>query len=414
MPNIRDIFLKTNPRVLGQRLQAARKAVGLTQEEAATRLGIARTTLLSLEQGGRLPTPQELYEMSKLYGVQPFVVLRQQPPPEPLTLQFRRTPRVADKDDALIRDRLKELQDFCDDYLELEAMSRRTAPRIQAPVYPFDEKYARQAGYDVAQAERNRLGLGDAPIVNLLETIENEGIAIFQLKLPSLVAGIYVNVVHHNDALPGDTIERPCIIVNSNHPPVRRRLTIAHEYGHFGTRRNTAQPILDMLPDEERTQERFADAFAHAFLMPATSVGRRFREMQQDRGKFLPSDLVRLAHYFFVSAPAMAYRLEELELSKPGRFQILINAGFNAQEAQEALGLAENAMDNRMLPLRYQLLASEAYHHHTISEEEYARFMRLDILGVRKHDRRLRTELNVNTQGELQPQEVQLTDETGA
>ncbi len=40
-----------DPKLLGQRLQDSRKARGLTQQDVANELGMARTTVTALERG---------------------------------------------------------------------------------------------------------------------------------------------------------------------------------------------------------------------------------------------------------------------------------------------------------------------------------------------------------------------------
>jgi transcriptional regulator with XRE-family HTH domain len=57
-----------NPHVMGRRLQAARKARGLTQQEVADRIGVARTTLVAIEKGERRVQPDEIVQLASLYG----------------------------------------------------------------------------------------------------------------------------------------------------------------------------------------------------------------------------------------------------------------------------------------------------------------------------------------------------------
>lgn len=54
---MKEILKTTDRQALGERLQAARKARGLTQHEVAERLQIARTTLTAIEKGERLIRP---------------------------------------------------------------------------------------------------------------------------------------------------------------------------------------------------------------------------------------------------------------------------------------------------------------------------------------------------------------------
>ena len=55
-----------DPRVLGRRLQEARKARGFTQQDVADSLAVARTTITALEKGERRTRPDELIQMARL------------------------------------------------------------------------------------------------------------------------------------------------------------------------------------------------------------------------------------------------------------------------------------------------------------------------------------------------------------
>src|SRR5205823_894285 len=57
-----------DPKVLGQRLAEARKARGLTQEEAANHLGCSRPTLIAIEKGERPAKPAEVVKLAAFYG----------------------------------------------------------------------------------------------------------------------------------------------------------------------------------------------------------------------------------------------------------------------------------------------------------------------------------------------------------
>ena len=56
------------PRQLGRRLQEARKARGLTQQDVAVALAVARTTVTAMEKGERRVQPGDIIRMAALYG----------------------------------------------------------------------------------------------------------------------------------------------------------------------------------------------------------------------------------------------------------------------------------------------------------------------------------------------------------
>ena len=392
---MQDISSTIDPRILGQRLQAARKEVDLTQQAVAEATGLARTTIVSIEKGDRLPKDEELLQFSKLYARPVHELLRQQIPSDPLVVQFRTTRRVEAKLDQEIVQKLEEFQYLCEDYLYLEQILANPLPQKSVPIYAFEASNTispKLLAEDAAGAERNRLGLGDAPILNLQDLLENEGLRIFQLKLPSRVSGFF-----------GYTqILGPCVAVNSEHAIARRQWSLAHEYAHFLTQRHQVDISVYYGYQHVPEGELFANTFANAFLMPASSVSRRFHEIKRARGSVLPADLTLLAHFFFVSFEAMARRLEELQLIRSGSYERMIALGFKPQEAASLLELKPHPFNENALPFRYQYLATEALVKEEITEEEFAHLLRTDLVRARYLFHKLRTQQIVTSSGRIQ------------
>ena len=112
-----------DPRVLGRRLQEARRARGLTQQEVAASLELARTTVTALEKGERRIRPDELISLAGLYGrpVSSFVGSKA-PSPE-FSVQFRTSVNRATSPEAqqALSRGVQDFQDLCEDYLRLES-----------------------------------------------------------------------------------------------------------------------------------------------------------------------------------------------------------------------------------------------------------------------------------------------------
>jgi transcriptional regulator with XRE-family HTH domain len=73
MTNLLDT---TDPVQLGERIRLARVRADLTQQEAADKLKLARTTLVALEKGQRRLRADELKSMSMIYGISTNALLR--------------------------------------------------------------------------------------------------------------------------------------------------------------------------------------------------------------------------------------------------------------------------------------------------------------------------------------------------
>lgn len=57
------------PRVLGKRVQKARKQIGLTQEDIADKIGISRAYMGYIEQGRNAPSLEIIEKLAKVLKV---------------------------------------------------------------------------------------------------------------------------------------------------------------------------------------------------------------------------------------------------------------------------------------------------------------------------------------------------------
>jgi Zn-dependent peptidase ImmA (M78 family) len=253
-------------------------------------------------------------------------------------------------------------------------MCRSPLPRHYPTPHDISGRDPSEAAEESAAAERNRLGLGDGPVANLHDLLEVDvGLRIFYLNLPSRIAGLFI----YSEALGG------CIAVQRKHPAGRRLWSLAHEYAHFLTHRFEAEVTVLRADSQTSRKEKFADAFAWAFLMPALGLRRRFHDLQRSAGPITPASLINLADLYGVSFEAMLLRLENLRLIPVGTWYRLREARFQVKEAQALLGLGPPAGE-LWLPRRYTALAVRAYEEDLLSEGEL-----MDILHTdREHARR--------------------------
>lgn len=357
------------------RLRAARKAKQLTQQEVAVHLGLSRTTLVAIERGERALREEELIDLAALYGRSVGDLLRPTPIDEDFVIKFRASSQKALEDEQIDAN-VFYLQELADDYVEIERLSGSPLPQRYPPEITIHGGRVADAAESLATSERNRLGLGDGPVLELRKQLEMDvGLRIFALDLPSQVAGLFVN----------SSIHGVCIAINSNHPFERQRWTLAHEYAHFLSHRSQSEVTVLRGYQRVPATERFADTFAENFLMPAAGLKRRFHEICQARTQdTTPADLLHLADLFQVSFEAMARRLENLGLVRSHTYDRLINAGFQVGEARELLELDRQSSDTELFPLRFRCLAFEAWTNGAITEGQLAKFLHRDRTSVRR------------------------------
>jgi Zn-dependent peptidase ImmA (M78 family) len=179
------------------------------------------------------------------------------------------------------------------------------------------------------------------------------------------------------------------MLLNANHPRDRRNQTAGHETGHFISTRRQAE-ILHTDETENSREERYANAFARAFLTPARAVKQKFQEVTAGSDRLSRRHVIILAHFFGISREAMVRRLEELGLVKQGTWDwFQSNGGITDEQARQVLGDlsspdAHKAEADRPTTLRLNLLAAEAYRQGLLSEGQLARLLLLDRVELRE------------------------------
>lgn len=371
MNNILDYI---DARELGIELKKARERSGLTQKEASEIIDVARTTITAIEKGERKIKSSELVRLARAYGrtVGDFV-RKERPIVRELVPEFRTAYRESGDTEPISEQIVEEFMQLCSDYVELENITNDPLPYQYPDEYRvFDHRIDQQAEV-IAYQERQRLGLGDSPVAELRTLLEREvGLRIFYLKLrPSYYAGIYV----FDENLGG------CIAINRDQIPERRRWNLAHEYAHFLAHRHQIDLVQEGKYERLPAKERFADAFAMNFLMPTTSIGRQIADKDIRR-----TDLFVLASYFGVSLQAITLRLEGLKYIPRGSWDELKSTirDMGIRNVQEKLNIEPVTDSDELLPLRYQILAINAFQENQLSLGVFAQYMRMSKARARE------------------------------
>lgn len=381
---------------LGQRLQEVRKRQEFTQKEVAAQLNIARTTLVAVEKGERKLSPRELVQLARLYSEDLNHLLRDRPAPSELAVQFKaafRNPLIRTEETDELQRAADELQRLAENYLELEQLTDAPMPYQYPSEYDYGGISIEAAADEIAARERDRLGLGDSPIQDVRELLENDvGLRIFYLKLPSWMSGLF----GYTDVLGG------CIAINRQHPPERRRLSLTHEYCHFLAARQ--RPDVHVTRNYRRMPEaeRLAEAFARRFLMPESGIKKHLRAYLKASRKenLVAADLIHLAQYYRVSFEAYVRRLEELTIIGAGTYERLRSEDLQVRKAQSMLRIEPLQEDNGdKFPYRYKLLAVTAFFRGDLTERRLADLFDTDRLGAREIVEELSGQTGIDEEG---------------
>ena len=225
---------------------------------------------------------------------------------------------------------------------------------ISAPRSRYD---AIMQGSAVAEQERRRLRLSDAPVESMQDVLEQQGVRTALIDLPEDVSGLTL-------------VERevgPFVAVNRGEHLTRRTFSFAHEYAHVLLDCNS-EGIISRGRDRAELVEVRANAFAANFLMPEEGVrqflatlgkvgeSRLFVEAPashdevialEARGETAVADIqlheiALLAHHFGVSRTVAVYRVRNLRLISDRGLKRLLD--------EERAGLGREMADLLELP----------------------------------------------------------------
>jgi Zn-dependent peptidase ImmA (M78 family)/DNA-binding XRE family transcriptional regulator len=301
-PGARKMLAQASGREpLATNLRKARENRGLSQAAVAKKLRLSRSLVAQIELANRPVTADELAKFAELYGT-PAVELTgmRVATDDPVTVSLLNLAPALIKEfdmQSRIHGVLGELMSSS----ELERLLERP-PRTASPKYPLPlpktlADTIRQ-GEEIAEHERQRLGLLDAPLPDLADLCGVHGIPVFGLKLPEDLSTLFISHASVGRA----------IVVNVTQDTVRQRLAIAHGYAHavcepMGTIR------VCMKANTNELIERRASAFAAAFLLPASGIVETVRALGKGQAS-------RQVQWVFDAATERAVRTEER--STPG------------------------------------------------------------------------------------------------
>jgi Zn-dependent peptidase ImmA (M78 family) len=221
----------------------------------------------------------------------------------PAAIASRRDGLSPDQNVRLLEEELEHIGRDVELLTDVHALSLQ-GTTVQAGVTTLSEA---EAG---AQEARTALGMGDGPVLDLQKAVERLGLLAFSLELgPSVIDGGYVRIGEVGVAL-----------VNGAADAGRRRFNLAHELGHH-VLADEYTPDFGLSATRD-DRESLINAFAAHFLLPATSVRRRWAELAGEH-EGARERLIVLAAEYRVSWSAAISHATTLELIDHAEFAAL-------------------------------------------------------------------------------------------
>jgi Zn-dependent peptidase ImmA (M78 family)/DNA-binding XRE family transcriptional regulator len=318
------------------RLKNARKMNGLSLQDLSDSLGnsLSKQALNRLETGELKPDSEILSQLCKALNVTLDYFFKD----NSVTLEhveFRKLQKLPIKEQEKVKSRTIE---FLERYFEIENLLGLnnalpfTPQSYKVQTFEDAENAAISMRYDL-------LNIGNDPIFNIYEMLEENNIKVFKTTVDKSFSGMStiidgkVGVIVFNDSV--------------EIPLVRKRFTLLHELGHL---------FMDLEGIEEKLSERFCDAFAGAMLLPNEKVMEYFGGK---RVKVYTNELNMIKKYFGISLSAIMYRAKSLDLISDSYlkfFMINYNKYYKTKEFEGFCGKEESS---RFVQLLIRAVAQE-------------------------------------------------------
>jgi len=343
----------------GQRLELARKRAGFSLRGLSDALGgqPSHQAIRKYEKGEMTPSGGILVALAKTLDVS-IVFLMSDQVQALEGVEFRKLSSTSAKDRARVE---AEVMDQVDRYLTVEEILELDTARWNPPIEPvrFTDEDAAEG---IADHVRDAWDLGDDPIPDLTDLLEERGLKVFVMDLPKSVSGLTCWV-----SRPGNGQPMPVIVVNRAHGLERRRFTLAHELAHR---------VLDV--DAPIDIERAANRFAAAFLVPANHLRHRVSSARHpSRRQISYGEIIRLKRFYRVSAAALLMRLTQIGVLSGSAVRYAYQTFARSWRKSEPEPLEENADHLFEVPHRFERLC-----HWALAERLITPVRAAQLLGV--------------------------------
>lgn len=275
--------------MLGNRIQRARKALGLSLRDLGEQIALSHAAVKKYEDNVVTPSSDVLIKLAKALHVKVEYFFR----PERFTLENIHYRKHAD----IPKRQLEEITAIILDQVERRVELENLFPT--APVQSFSIKNLPKVINHIDEIEkladhvRQQWELGFNPIPDLIDIFEEKGIKVFKINNTQYpkIDGLYAKVN-----------EIPVVVVGDQHPGDRQRFTLAHELAHL---------LLDDCLGNGLDVEHCCNRFAGAFLLPRQSL---INILGEHRKSIEPRELGLLKQEFGVSMTCILHRAEEAEI----------------------------------------------------------------------------------------------------
>ena len=343
--------------MLGNRLLLARKKSGHSLRSLAEAIGgrVSAQAIGKYERNEMVPSSDILSLLAKELNVTMSFLFSNQID-ELLEVDFRKKSTTTAKQraevEALVIEHLERYLEI-EDILDLNS-SQWIMP-LDGPHYLENLTDAEEMAIKV----RDAWNLGEDPIPDMTELLEEQGIKVLILDLPKDFSGL-TSIVRRSSDRP----EVPVIVISQNVTLERRRFTLAHELAH-------------RLIDENSPcdHEKASDMFAGAFLMVANHLRAQIGNV---RKSISYAEILDLKKMYRVSAAALLVRLKQIGILSATAVNYAFRTFAKPWRTQEPDPI-ESELGSQELAKRFERLCLRAISERYISLSKGVELLRVSL-----------------------------------
>lgn len=293
--------------IIPSRIKQARVSRGYSMADLGNLVGVSRQAISKYEIGTYTPTEAVLSRIASVlrYEISFFRKPLPSDAASPSTVFFRSRRSTTKKSKEAAKEKIAIFQEI-DKYLRQFV----SFPKVNLPTIDYHFTYEQldiQQIEEFAIAVRSYWGLGNAPIVNLTNVFQKNGIMISVMNLNNKKIDAFSV---WKDAIPY------IFLSSEKYSDVRLRFTLAHELGHLLLHANyiNEEEIQTKVISEKIEKE--ADLFAAALLLPAATFSNDIYSTSIDH-------FINLKKKWKSSIGSMIYRCQDLDLLTENQIKYL-------------------------------------------------------------------------------------------
>lgn len=296
-------------KLLGEKIRKIRESRNLTLKELGRALGVSESTVSKLENGDRRLKGEEIPVLFRILNCTSMELFGEEELPiiQEISTKLRASNWVSSNSKIEVQKILSRLGRQIKNLIELEHTLGigldEQCPSKNLPVPASDREQISQADL-LANFVRRNWSLGSDPIWNLEALLEQHSIVWTRWPLPEELSGICAPYQN-----------RPIIVIDSQEPVQRQRLTLCHELCHaivdissgvVLTRKDKSKKGRDKYSNIEKR----ADIFAGKLLLPLEAAHTFANQEGLDLSNLTGYAAMRLAYYFGISRLAVLHTLK--------------------------------------------------------------------------------------------------------